>query len=140
MTMLLDLTSRPGAAIGSAGLPPSDDRTHLTSIQLTSNPTDIRDDTMSIPHLLVHDAKDTVGVVVVEDLKAGTDMTCVVTADNSAFALKAKMDVPIGHKIALTDIKAGDTVWKYGQDIGKAVAPIAKGEHVHVHNLKTKRW
>jgi (2R)-sulfolactate sulfo-lyase subunit alpha len=95
---------------------------------------------MSIPHLLVHDAKDTVGVVVVEDLKAGTDMTCVVTADNSAFALKAKMDVPIGHKIALTDIKAGDTVWKYGQDIGKAVAPIAKGEHVHVHNLKTKRW
>jgi (2R)-sulfolactate sulfo-lyase subunit alpha len=50
------------------------------------------------------------------------------------------MDVPIGHKIALTDIKAGDTVWKYGQDIGKAVADIGKGQHVHVHNLKTKRW
>jgi (2R)-sulfolactate sulfo-lyase subunit alpha len=50
------------------------------------------------------------------------------------------MDVPIGHKIALTDIKSGDTVWKYGHDIGKAVANIAKGEHVHVHNLKTKRW
>ena len=50
------------------------------------------------------------------------------------------MDVPIGHKIALTDIKSGDTVIKYGQDIGKAVADIAKGEHVHVHNLKTKRW
>jgi (2R)-sulfolactate sulfo-lyase subunit alpha len=95
---------------------------------------------MTIPHLLVHDEKDTVGVVVVEGLKAGTDMTCVITANDSAFALKAKMDVPIGHKIALTDIKAGDTVWKYGQDIGKAVAPIAKGEHVHVHNLKTKRW
>ena len=95
---------------------------------------------MSIPHLLVHDEKDTVGVVVVEDLKAGTDMTCVVTADNSAFALKAKMDVPIGHKIALVDIKNGDTVLKYGQDIGKAVADVKKGEHVHVHNLKTKRW
>ena len=50
------------------------------------------------------------------------------------------MDVPIGHKIALTDIKKGDTVWKYGQDIGIAGAKIAKGEHVHVHNLKTKRW
>ena len=95
---------------------------------------------MSAPQLLVHEKKDTVGVVVVEGLKAGTEMTCVVTADNSAFKLTAKMDVPIGHKIALTDIKAGDTVWKYGQDIGKAVAPIAKGEHVHVHNLKTKRW
>jgi (2R)-sulfolactate sulfo-lyase subunit alpha len=50
------------------------------------------------------------------------------------------MDVPIGHKIALTDIKNGETVWKYGQDIGKTVADIKKGEHVHVHNLKTKRW
>ena len=35
---------------------------------------------MTVPHLLVHDEKDTVGVVVVEDLKAGTDVTCVVTA------------------------------------------------------------
>ena len=95
---------------------------------------------MSAPQLLVHEKKDTVGVVVVEGLKAGTDMTAVVTADNSSFRLKAKMDVPIGHKVALTDIKKGDTVWKYGQDIGKAVADIRQGEHVHVHNLKTKRW
>ena len=95
---------------------------------------------MSVPHLLVHDRKDTVGVVVVEGLTAGTDMLCVVTADDSSFHLKSRMDVPIGHKVALTDIKSGDTVWKYGQDIGKAVADIAKGDHVHVHNLKTKRW
>jgi (2R)-sulfolactate sulfo-lyase subunit alpha len=95
---------------------------------------------MSVPHLLVHDSKDTVGVVVIEGLKAGTDMLCVVTADNSPFQLTSKMDVPIGHKVALVDIKAGDTVWKYGQDIGKAVADIKKGEHVHIHNLKTKRW
>ena len=95
---------------------------------------------MGIPQLLVHDHKDTVGVVTVEGLKAGTDMLCVVTADNSSFNLTSKMDIPIGHKVALTDIKKGDTVWKYGQDIGKAVADIAKGEHVHVHNLKTKRW
>ncbi len=95
---------------------------------------------MAAPHLLVHHKKDTVGVVVVEDLKAGTDMLCVVTADDSSFSLKSKMAVPIGHKIALTDIKAGDTVWKYGEDIGKAIADIGKGEHVHIHNLKTKRW
>jgi (2R)-sulfolactate sulfo-lyase subunit alpha len=95
---------------------------------------------MGAPQLLVHDKKDTVGVVVVEGLKAGTAMTCVVTADNSSFRLTAKMDVPIGHKIALTDIRNGDTVWKYGHDIGKAIADIKKGQHVHVHNLKTKRW
>lgn len=95
---------------------------------------------MGNPHLLVHDRKDTVGVVVVEDLKAGTEMLCVVTHDNSSFHLKSEMDVPIGHKIALRDIAEGDTIWKYGQDIGKAIAPIRKGEHVHVHNVKTKRW
>ncbi len=95
---------------------------------------------MSAPQLLVHDKKDTVGVVVIEGLTAGTDMLCVVTADDSSFRLTAKADVPIGHKVALTDIKSGDTVLKYGQDIGKAVADIRKGEHVHVHNLKTKRW
>ena len=93
-----------------------------------------------IPHLLVHAHKDNVGVVVVEDLKAGTDMLCVVTADNSSFELTAKNDVPIGHKIALTDLAAGNTAIKYGEDIGKFVGLAKKGEHVHTHNLKTKRW
>ena len=95
---------------------------------------------MSAPQLLVLDEKDTVGVVVVEDLKAGTDMLCVVTHDNSDFRLTARHDIPIGHKVALADIKSGDTILKYGQDIGKAIADIRKGEHVHTHNVKTKRW
>ena len=95
---------------------------------------------MPIPQLLVHEHKDNVGVVVVENLKAGTDMLCVVTADDSSFQLKSNADVPIGHKVALVDIKKGDTIWKYGQDIGLAKAKIGKGEHVHVHNVKTKRW
>jgi (2R)-sulfolactate sulfo-lyase subunit alpha len=93
-----------------------------------------------IPQLLVHDRRDNVGVVVVEDLAAGTDMLGVVTEDDSDFRITAKQAIPIGHKIALKDLGVGDTVIKYGEDIGKVVAPIAKGEHVHVHNLKTKRW
>lgn len=95
---------------------------------------------MKHPHLLVHDAKDNVGVVVVEGLTAGTDMLCVVTEDDSDFHLKAMADVPIGHKIALRDLAEGDTVVKYGADIGRMVAPVDKGGHVHVHNLKTRRW
>ncbi len=95
---------------------------------------------MSIPQLLVHHKGDNVGVVVVEGLKAGTEMLCVVTEDNSDFALTANADVPIGHKIALTDLSAGDTIIKYGEDIGKMVGNAEKGGHVHVHNLKTKRW
>ena len=95
---------------------------------------------MSAPQLLVHDKKDTVGVVVVEGLTAGTDMLCVVTADDSSFRLKSRMDVPIGHKVALKDLAVGDTVVKYGEDIGRIVAPVRKGDHVHTQNLKTKRW
>jgi (2R)-sulfolactate sulfo-lyase subunit alpha len=95
---------------------------------------------MAKPHLLVHDHKDNVGVVVVEDLAPGTDMLAVVTEDDSDFRIAAKEAVPIGHKIALKDLKPGDTVIKYGADIGKVVAHIAKGAHVHTHNLKTKRW
>jgi len=92
------------------------------------------------PQLLVHDRSDNVGVVVVEGLEPGTEMLCVVTADNSDFALRVSAAVPIGHKVALVDLKPGDTVIKYGQDIGRVVQPVARGEHVHVHNLKTKRW
>lgn len=92
------------------------------------------------PHLLVHDHADNVGVVVVEGLTAGTEMLGVVTHDNSDFRLVAKADIPIGHKVALKDLKPGDTVMKYGVDIGKMVGPAAVGEHVHVHNCKTKRW
>jgi (2R)-sulfolactate sulfo-lyase subunit alpha len=88
----------------------------------------------------VHDKRDNVGVVVVEDLKAGTEMLCVVTEDNTDFRLTVRHDVPIGHKVALANLAVGDTVLKYGQDIGRIVAPVAKGEHVHVQNLKTKRW
>ena len=40
-----------------------------------------------------------------------------------------------GHKIASAPIAAGETVLRYGQIIGVATAPIAPGEHVHVHNL-----
>lgn len=95
---------------------------------------------MSAPHLLVHDRRDNVGVVVVEGLEAGTEMLCVVTEDNSDFRMVARQAVPIGHKVALADLAPGDTVTKYGQDIGRIVAPAVRGEHVHTHNLKTKRW
>lgn len=95
---------------------------------------------MAVPHLLVHEHEDNVGVVVVEGLEAGTKMLGVVTADDSSFEIDAKADVPIGHKVALRDLKAGDTAIKYGEDIGRFVADVGAGGHVHVHNLKTKRW
>jgi (2R)-sulfolactate sulfo-lyase subunit alpha len=92
------------------------------------------------PQLLVHDKADNVGVVVVEGLKAGTDMLGVCTEDNSDFRLTAKADIPIGHKVALKVLAEGDTVIKYGEDIGRMVGPAEVGGHVHTQNLRTKRW
>ena len=95
---------------------------------------------MSIPHMLVHDNGDNVGVVVVEGVSAGDELFCVVTEDNSDFTIVTNHDIPIGHKVALSDLAEGDTIIKYGEDIGRMVAAAVKGDHVHTHNLKTKRW
>ena len=92
------------------------------------------------PHVLAHDHADNVAVVVVEELTAGTRARGVVTHDDSAFEVDVLDDVPIGHKVALKDLDVGDTAIKYGEDIGKIVASVKKGGHVHTQNLKTKRW
>jgi (2R)-sulfolactate sulfo-lyase subunit alpha len=88
---------------------------------------------------LMHDDKDNVGVAVV-DIKSGKQVSGQSLHGKAKPRLKALKDIPLGHKIALQDFKPGDTVIKYGEDVGKVVAGIKKGEHVHVHNLKTKRW
>ena len=67
-------------------------------------------------------------------------MLGVITETDKTMKLKAKSAIPIGHKVALKALKKGDTVIKYGEDIGRMVADAEVGEHVHVHNLKTKRW
>jgi (2R)-sulfolactate sulfo-lyase subunit alpha len=88
---------------------------------------------------LVHEKADNVGVATV-DIKAG-EMTQGLYMDSQApVEVKALKDIPLGHKIALKDMKIGDAVIKYGHDIGKVVAEIRIGDHVHIDNLKTKRW
>ncbi len=91
-------------------------------------------------HFIVHDKADSVGVMVVENAQAGEDLTGWVMETDETITLKALDAVPLGHKIALHEIQLGDTVLKYGHDVGRAVAAIGKGNHVHVHNMKTKRW
>ena len=89
---------------------------------------------------VVHDEGDSVGVVVVEGVKAGEELTGWVMDQNVDIKFKAASDIPIGHKLAIKAMKAGDTVIKYGTEIGKVVEDIDTGEHAHVHNIKTKRW
>ena len=92
------------------------------------------------PDFLVHEDGDSVGVVVVEGIKAGQELTGWVMAQDRTIKVKVLNDIPIGHKLALKQLKPDDDVIKYGIVIGRVVAPIKLGEHVHVHNLKTRRW
>ena len=89
---------------------------------------------------VVHEEGDGVGVVVVEDLKAGKDAVGWIMREDKTVTFKILDDIPIGHKVALQDFAVGDTVIKYSTDIGKVVQPIKQGQHLHVHNVKTKRW
>jgi (2R)-sulfolactate sulfo-lyase subunit alpha len=100
----------------------------------------LREDAVAAPDFLVHGVEDTVGVVVVEDASAGKELTGWVMETDDTIIIKALDDIPLGHKVALSDIVDGDTIIKYGHDIGKAVAAIATGGHAHVHNMKTKKW
>jgi (2R)-sulfolactate sulfo-lyase subunit alpha len=90
-------------------------------------------------HFLVHDAKDDVGVAVV-DIDSGTHCSGKILSNNKPLEAAAAESIPLGHKIALRDFAVGDVVTKYDVVIGKVVKPIKAGQLVHVHNLKTKRW
>ena len=87
---------------------------------------------------LIHEVNDNVGVAVV-DIQAG-QRVMGGGLNNGHNVQLISTAIPLGHKIALKDLPIGSTVVKYGEDIGKVVADVHEGEHVHVHNLKTKRW
>jgi len=91
-------------------------------------------------NFVVHDEGDSAGVVVVEGVKAGATLKGWIMDQNKDLTITALSDIPIGHKLAIKPLAVNDTVIKYGVDIGRTIAPIKAGEHLHVHNVKTKRW
>tara|TARA_X000001036_G_scaffold88375_1_gene80503 strand:- start:174 stop:461 length:288 start_codon:yes stop_codon:yes gene_type:complete len=95
---------------------------------------------MSQTDLIIHDEKDNVAVVVIETTKKGQNCSAWIMENDKTVKVDSIADIPLGHKIALRDLKEGDTILKYGHDIGKVVKSIKKGDHVHVHNVKTKKW
>jgi altronate dehydratase len=82
--------------------------------------------------LLVLHAADDVAVALA-DLPAGPAKL------GAGAELMLAAPIPLGHKVARHAIAAGAPVRKYGAVIGEALAPIAAGEHVHVHNLRSLR-
>ena len=54
----------------------------------------------------------------------------------SDLTVTAKEAIPVGHKLALRDIAAGEMVIKYGVPIGRASRDITQGSHVHTQNVE----
>jgi (2R)-sulfolactate sulfo-lyase subunit alpha len=88
---------------------------------------------------LIHNEGDDVGVAT-EDIGRGEEVTGVYMDTEQTITLKARRDVPLGHKIAVNDIPKDGEVTEYRVKIGLAREPIAAGEYVHVHNIRSARW
>ena len=89
--------------------------------------------------ILLHEPDDDVGVAVV-DIRTGAEVGAVTLEGVFVANVKMAGDVPLGHKVAMHDMAMGRDVIEYGRPIGRAVQAIARGAHVHTHNLRTKRW
>jgi (2R)-sulfolactate sulfo-lyase subunit alpha len=89
--------------------------------------------------ILLHEPQDDVGVAVL-DLKKGSTIGAMTLEGKQAGKVKLLNNVPLGHKVALRDLPKDKPVLKYGRPVGKAVQNIARGAHVHTHNVKTLRW
>ena len=81
---------------------------------------------------IVINEKDNVATAL-SPLKAGMEVS--VEIGDRCETAKLISDIPMGHKFALRDIAKGGVVIKYGEPIGISTVKIARGDHVHVHNV-----
>ena len=95
---------------------------------------------MTTTDIIIHDEKDNVGVVVVDKITLNQNCNCWIMENDKSVQIQSINEIPLGHKIAMVDLNVDDAILKYGHDIGKVVKSIKKCEHVHVHNVKTKKW
>lgn len=78
--------------------------------------------------ILILDVRDNIAVCL-SDLSAGD----VIEQDD--ISIEVLSSIPRGHKLASKAIAKDEGIIKYGERMGHATAPIAVGEHVHVHNI-----
>ena len=83
-------------------------------------------------------AKDNVATVFENGVTTGQAIEVHDKLGNST-PMNVLSDIPYGHKIALKDIPVGESIVKYGEQIGVASREIQRGEHVHVQNLDSTR-
>ena len=91
-----------------------------------------------LPLALKVNDMDNVATLFSNEGKAGVEVE-IRDKKGQSSSILLKNDIPYGHKIALCDIEAGCDIVKYGESLGEASHDITPGEHVHVHNLDSKR-
>lgn len=85
---------------------------------------------------VVANVRDNVATAV-KDLKKGEEI--LIDIEGKEMKVVLNEDIPFGHKFAIADIKKGEDVIKYAEEIGMATSDISKGDYVHVHNIESKR-
>ena len=88
---------------------------------------------------LIHAEQDQVGVAT-QDIQRSENVEGVYMDNGKKISVLCKDDIPLGHKIALVNMRKGDRVIEYGEQIGVATQDVAQGSHVHTHNIKSLRW
>jgi altronate dehydratase small subunit len=92
---------------------------------------------MESKRALVLNSKDNVAVAV-ENIEAG-DLVRVEVRGDTPRSIRAGEAIPLGFKLALTDIPRRGYVVKHGEVIGRATSEIGMGTQVHVHNVEGVR-
>ncbi len=83
---------------------------------------------LSVPWIQLHPS-DNVAVARVH-IPAGTELGF------NGGLIRPLRPIPPGHKIALREVAAGEIVYKYGEEIGRAGERLLPGAWVHTHNLR----
>jgi altronate dehydratase small subunit len=91
---------------------------------------------LSEKRAIVINEQDNVATLI-SDVNAG-DIVLVRMGDKEG-KMTVTNNISFGHKFAIKSIAEGDDIIKYGEVIGRAIAPIAIGEHTHVHNIESLR-
>ena len=87
-------------------------------------------DAGKLPPLLLLHPDDNI-LVARRDIAAGER----VEIDGQGFAMPVAIE--LGHKLARRALAADTRVLKYGAPIGSMKMAVARGEHVHLHNLRS---
>ncbi|AOY75257.1 UxaA family hydrolase [Clostridium formicaceticum] len=92
-------------------------------------------ETLAVNALVISET-DSVAVAI-HEMKVGDK--AIFKIEEEIKEISILQDIPIYHKFATKDMKAGDLVFKYGQVIGQALEDILAGQHVHTHNVVSIR-